>query len=166
MYQHRTRQCKTAHATCHVLHAFNSVSCKSTLPNRHEVFVMVFRSVVSELCTSYVSCMWSSSVNDIQIFSCWFVKKICMVILLCHMIGIIKISTLMTASVNYWPGFVAYTKIILLTYCNDKSKNTTKNHYYIRTQVEILFANVLIFLIYKKYGEFGMWSTMSFEEGL
>lgn len=36
---------------------------------------MVFRSVVSELCTSYVSCMWSSSVNDIQIFSCWFVKK-------------------------------------------------------------------------------------------
>lgn len=75
MYQHRTRQCKTAHANCHVLHAFNSVSCKSTLPNRHEVFVMVFRSVVSELCTSYVSCMWSSSVNDIQIFSCWFVKK-------------------------------------------------------------------------------------------
>lgn len=59
------------------------------------------------------------------------------------------------ASVNYWPGFVAYTKIILLTYCNDKSKNTTKNHYYIRTQVEILFANVLIFLFIRNMGSSG-----------
>lgn len=71
------------------------------------------------------------------------------------MIGIIKISTLMTASVNYWPGFVAYTKIILLTYCNDKSKNSTKNHYYIRTQVEILFANVLIFWFIRNMGSSG-----------
>lgn len=81
------------------------------------------------------------------------------------MIGIIKIFILMIVSVNYWFGFVIYMKIILLMYCNDKSKNIIIKLLLYMYIGRNFICKCFDFLIYKKYGEFGMWSIMLFEEG-
>lgn len=53
-------------------------------------------------------------------------KKICMVIFVVLYDRNYKDIYIDDVSVNYWFGFVVYMKIILLMYCNDKSKNIIK----------------------------------------